>query len=91
MGIHSNGLRTAPRPIRSALVKHHASQFKESEHGKLGRDKLKAFLAAPHNLPIDTDPFRYVYSEYWTDRQYLAEALDGAPVLPAGSGHAEKP
>lgn len=46
-------------------VKHHASQFKESELGKLGRDKLKAFLATTHNLPINTDLFRYEYSEYW--------------------------
>lgn len=46
-------------------VKQHASLFKESPNGKLGRDKLKAFLANTHNLPIDRSLFRYLYSDYW--------------------------
>ena len=46
-------------------VKQYSLQFKDSESGKLTREKLKGFLDGTHRLPIDTDLFRYVYSEYW--------------------------
>jgi hypothetical protein len=48
-------------------VKHYASEFKKSEKGKLGRDKIKAFLAATYNAPTNKGLFRYEYSEYWKD------------------------
>ena len=46
-------------------VIHHASEFKKSEKGKLGRDKFKLFKAQTLQRPTDYKDFRYLYSQTW--------------------------
>jgi hypothetical protein len=46
-------------------VIHHASEFKKTGNGKLGREKLNHFRAETLKQPIDHKSFHYQYSQYW--------------------------
>lgn len=46
-------------------VIHHASEFKKTENGKLGRDKFKLFKAQTLQRPIGYKDFHYLYSQTW--------------------------
>jgi len=46
-------------------VIHHASEFKKTDKGKLGRDKFKLFRAETLKLPTNDNEFHYLYSRYW--------------------------
>lgn len=46
-------------------VKHHATEFKSTPDGKLGREKFELLVEKTRKQPIDLSVFHYLYAEYW--------------------------
>ena len=57
--------RQAETNAAKQRVIHHASEFKKTANGRLGRDKFKLFRADTLKLPTDYSDFHYLYSNYW--------------------------
>lgn len=46
-------------------VKNHASEFKKTAKGKLGKEKFSLLVAETQKLPIDAKNFHYLYVNFW--------------------------
>ncbi|MCW3481641.1 hypothetical protein OL229_19055 [Neisseriaceae bacterium JH1-16] len=57
--------RQAEAEAAKQRVKHHASEFKKTELGKLGKEKFALLVAETKKRPANVKDFRYQYSHYW--------------------------
>lgn len=57
--------RQAEANAAKQRVKHHVSEFKKTEKGKLGKEKFSLLVEETKNLPIDIKAFHYFYANYW--------------------------
>lgn len=57
--------RQAEAKAAKQRVKHHASEFKKSEQGKLGKEKFAVLVAETEKRPVDMKTFHYLYAQYW--------------------------
>ncbi len=46
-------------------VKHHATEFKKTDQGKLGKEKFALLVQETAKLPIEMKHFHYLYGTYW--------------------------
>ncbi len=57
--------RQAETNAAKQRVKHHASEFKKTEKGKLGKEKFSLLVSETQKLPINAKDFHYLYASYW--------------------------
>ena len=57
--------RRAESTAARQRVKHHASEFKKSDLGKLSKAKFEALVHETLHRPIERSAFRYDYGFYW--------------------------
>lgn len=57
--------RQADAKAAKQRVRNHASEFKKTEPGKLGKEKFALFVSDTEKRPVSVKEFHYLYSHYW--------------------------